>query len=238
MVNHEIKTEFLREITENTLPPAAECPWKAWRYLHHPGGFKPRLLIVVSLWPHLERQLVSESVCMTSKPVPKTFGLKKVLQAPPCCQRHLVARLEKNRVFARKNNSGLFKRKPKNMFKTLVVLSKITTNKNLGAKGFGKLLSSCQIIHSDLLYYTTPPFHIVVGENWSVAVNYSHIVIGATMVISNLVKHQLSQTVWGWSLSKSLNRFMPRQTTNSAEWQLKRPSLHCSVFFCCKPYSV
>jgi hypothetical protein len=26
MVNHEIKTEFLREITENTLPPAAECP--------------------------------------------------------------------------------------------------------------------------------------------------------------------------------------------------------------------
>jgi hypothetical protein len=83
------------------------------------------------------------------------------------------------------------------MFKTLVVLSKITTNKNLGAKGFGKLLSSCQIIHSDLLYYTTPPFHIVVGENWSVAVNYSHIVIGATMVISNLVKHQLSQTVWG-----------------------------------------
>ena len=116
------------------------------------------------------------------------------------------------------------------MFKTLVVLSKITTNKNLGAKGFGKLLSSCQIIHSDLLYYTTPPFHIVVGENWSVAVNYSHIVIGATMVISNLVKHQLSQTVWGWSLSKSLNRFMPRQTTNSAEWQLKRPSLHCSVF--------
>jgi hypothetical protein len=104
---------------------------------------------------------------------------------------------KKNRVFARKNNSGLFKRKPKNMFKTLVVLSKITTNKNLGAKGFGKLLSSCQIIHSDLLYYTTPPFHIVVGENWSVAVNYSHIVIGATMVISNLVKDQLSQTVWG-----------------------------------------
>jgi hypothetical protein len=36
---------------------------------------------------------------MTSKPVPKTFGLKKVLQAPPCCQRHLVARLEKKIVF-------------------------------------------------------------------------------------------------------------------------------------------
>jgi len=43
--------------------------------------------------------------------MPKTFGLKKVLQVPPCCQQHLVARLGKEVVFLlEKNNSGLFKR--------------------------------------------------------------------------------------------------------------------------------
>ena len=130
--------------------------------------------------------------------MPKTFGLKKVLQVPPCCQQHLVARLEKEVVFLLEKTIQAFSKEgQKNMFKTPVVLSKITINKNLGAQGFGKLLSICQIIHSDLLYYTNPPFHIVVSENWLVAVNYSHIAIGATMVISNLVKHQLSETVWG-----------------------------------------